>query len=173
MRPTRAEPHTDEFGRAVPAGDVIEAGQLEVGTEGGVDHLQGVHLEFGRNAGGVIVRRDQAGRILDQVDPEQESFTWPQALRHGGQEAGSFLDREVANGAPEEGDQPVPDIGEAVQVHAEVADHPGHLDGGVRLRQGAHRRAQGGLGHIERHEAAESAGITEGVEQGNRLVRRA
>ena len=82
-----------------------------------------MRLELGGDAGGVVVGGHQAGRVLDQVDPEQQPFAGAQAGGHGGEETGPLLDREIADGAAQKGDQAALGFGEAVEVDPEVADH--------------------------------------------------
>ena len=104
---------------------------------------QDVPLEGGGDAGGVVVGGDQPGRVLDQVDSEQQpSPGWSRAARVARKRARS-LDGEVADGAAQEGDQAALGVGQAVQVHAEVADHAGDLDRPGRPRPGWPRRRAG------------------------------
>ncbi len=94
-----------------------------------------------------------------------------QPRRQGGQESGPLVDRQVADGSAQEGDQAAVGLGEGgVEMHPKVADHARDLEIRVGRSQPGHGRPQGRLGHVEGDKPPQSANLPEGVDQGHRLV---
>ena len=159
------------FSVGVPSRRVGEPVQVKVGTESRVDDGQHVLLKLSRDAGAVDVGGQQPGRVFHQVDAQQQTLARPQAGRHRSEKSSPLLPGQVAYGAAEEGDQAAVGVGQPIQVQAEIADNARHLDGRVGRRQAGHGVTQRGLGDVEGNEAAQGAGVPEGVEKGHRLVR--
>ncbi len=170
----RAQPHLDPFVPRIPHRDVLELVGVEVGAELGVQHREDVLVELGGDAGVVVVRGDQHGRILDQVGAEQEEVAGAQPGPDPGQERGALIGQQVPDRAAQEGDQPgggrVAVRGEP-QVLLEVGDHGAHVQARVLRGQRVTRRDQGRLADVHRHVAAQRARRAQRVQQQPGLVR--
>ena len=70
--PRGAKSHLDPFLGGIPARDVREGVDVEVGVELAVEHAQDVAIELGGDAGAVVVRGNEPSDILDEVGTEQQ-----------------------------------------------------------------------------------------------------
>jgi hypothetical protein len=101
-----AQPHLHPLRRGIPACDMRERVDIEVGGELAVQDAEHVPVELGGDARTVVVGRHQAIDVFHQVGPQQERVTGVQTRGEIGQEPGAGRRGQVADGAPEEGDDP-------------------------------------------------------------------
>ena len=76
-----AQPHLDALLVGVPARDVLERVEVEIGVEFAIDHREHVAVEPRRYARTVVVGAHQPIDVLDQVGAQQQAVTGLQGVR--------------------------------------------------------------------------------------------
>ena len=76
---------------------VPERGDVEVCAEFAVQAVQHVQIEFGRDPLAVVVRRVKDGRVLPEVDADQQRPAVPGFLAHHVEQRLRLAAREVAD----------------------------------------------------------------------------
>ena len=154
---------------------MLEVVGVEVGAEPLVQDAQDVEVELGGDAGRVVVGGVEPGRVLDQVDPDQEAVAGGEDVaaadrKKAGSSSGCRLPivpaRKSSSRPP-----PGPERREVVQ---EVPDDPAH--GGLRVVAPAARPTdsrQVALADLEQDDALERAARAHGVEEQADLAARA
>ena len=165
-----AQPHLDAVLVLVPAGDVVEAGRVEVGAELPVEDGQDVAVELGGHPGSVVVGGHQSAPVLDQVGPQQQGVPGGHRPVEVGEEDLPAGGVQVPDGPAQEGHQPSTPAAEVAEVVEEVAHHG--VDGQARVLggQGGGRLPQHGVADVQGDVGAEQAGAGHGVQQQPGLV---
>ena len=146
--------------------------RIEVSVQLAVEHPEHVAVELGGDAGRVVVGRDQASRVLDEVGAEQQRVTREQGRREVVEQTSAIGGLVVADRAAEERNEPPAAGGDRAEVVVEVADDAVDLEAGVALGEVRGRPPEDALGHVERDEAPKLSARRERVEERARLVRR-
>ena len=122
MRHARAEANVHPLVLRIPACLEREAPLVERRVQLAVDGGERVAGERFGHAPAVVVRRLQAGDVLDEVDAEQERVVFRE---HGGkrcEEPSPLLQVKVPDRASEEGNQAAPCPGKRAEISFEIAD---------------------------------------------------
>ncbi len=110
------------FVLGIPARLVGEPPLIERRVQLGVDGRQSVADERLGHASAVVVRRLQAGHVLDEVDADEEGVVSRERGSQRLEEPCPLLGVQVPDRASQEGDQPALASRERAEVALEVAD---------------------------------------------------
>jgi len=75
-----------------------EACEIEISVELAIDACEQIEVELCRYAGRVVVGGVQHGRVLDQIDPDDQERTHPQHLTRMPQECRRLVRLKVTDG---------------------------------------------------------------------------
>jgi hypothetical protein len=123
LSPAGPKVHLDPGALSIEPGDMLEGSQIEVGGQLAIKHPEDVAVEVRGHALGVVVGRNQFGRILHEVDTEQERVARLEESAHTIKKDAPLCVVEVAYRAAEKDNQLASIARDAVKMRGEVADH--------------------------------------------------
>jgi hypothetical protein len=97
--------------------------RIEISPELLVENQKDVPVELGRHAGGVVVGRDEAPTVLDEVGTEEERVVTRHRAVEIEEEPGPTVGVEVADGPTQERHEASTLGGDGGEMLTEVADH--------------------------------------------------
>src|SRR5262245_26388426 len=101
---------------------MLERVEVEVRAELAVEHAEDVAVERGGHACTVVVGGDQTATVLHEIGAEQEPVVVLERGVEVEQEPAALRRCQVADGAPEEGDDAPPVLRNGSEMALEVTD---------------------------------------------------
>ena len=165
-----SHPNIDPFVIGIPIGNMFELIQVKISVQLAIEHREHVQVELCGDTLGIVVRRPQPIRILDQVGSQQEGAARFKGSDDVGDESFTSAWFEVSNGAAQERHHAGAADWHERDVTVEVAHDAVHRYAGIVVADIAGSRSQHLFADIEWHITFEHISGGHCIEQDSALL---